>query len=559
MMDSNHIDQWLKNSEVLQDLPEEVLAEIRRFASAQVDRIHELVKIGMALSAEKKLERLLEMIVREARRFTNADGGTLYIKNEEDFLEFKIIQNDTLGISVGGTGQQITWQPVPLRDASGVENHRNVSAHCALIGEAINIDDVYRADFDFQGTRMFDSNTGYRSRSMLLVPMRGHEDDVIGVLQLLNARESGTGEVISFKDHEIADITSLASQAAIAITNVRLVRELETLMDAFLRAIAAAIDEKSPYTGGHVENVAELTVLIAEEISRTDSGAFAELNFCEEELAELKMAAWMHDVGKVTTPEYVVDKATKLQTIFDRIELVRARVEILKKEAEISRLKAELVENGGEHRQPVEEFMRLDEMLAFLEDANFGGEYLADEMMDRISTMGRECYEAGGRVMPLLTDDEIRNLSIRKGTLNSEERAIINNHVSLTIKMLEKLPFPKKLIRVPDFAGMHHEKLDGSGYPRGLSGDQIPLQARIMAVADVFEALTAADRPYKPGKKLSESMRIIGFMVKDGHLDKDICDLLVSSGLVHSYGCRKVTERQRDDFEWQGERIPLNC
>jgi len=549
-MNSGQIKQWLRDSSVLQGLPAEVLTEIRSFAEGQVARIQELVKIGMALSAEKNLDRLLEMIVSEARRFTHADGGTLYIKNDRQELEFMIVQNDSLGIRMGGTGELISWPPVLLLDAAGVENHRNVSAHCALLGVSVNIADVYSADFDFQGTRDFDARTGYRSKSMLLVPMRSHEDEVIGVLQLLNARHPETGETVGFPAHEIADITSLASQAALAITNVRLVKELEHLLDAFLRSIAAAIDEKSPYTGGHVANVAELTVRLAEAINRADSGRFAEVSFSEEELNELRMAAWMHDVGKVTTPEYVVDKATKLQTIYDRIEVVKTRLEVLKRDAEIARLKGE----SGDEVDPA----RYDEMSRFLAEVNTGGEFLADEKIEKIRVIGRLQYEMNGERRPLLTDEEIENLTIRRGTLTGAERGVINNHVALTIKMLEKLPFPKKLRRVPEFAGMHHEKLDCSGYPRGICAEKIPLQARILAVADVFEALTAADRPYTQGKKLSEAMRIIGFMCKDKHLDEDICDLLVRAGVVKDYCREKISERQRDFLEWRGETLALN-
>jgi HD-GYP domain-containing protein (c-di-GMP phosphodiesterase class II) len=544
------IEQWLKESALLRGLSPEALTEIRNFADRQVARIQELVKIGMALSAEKNLDRLLEMIVSEARRFTNADGGTLYIKNDRNELEFMIVQNDSLGIKMGGAGQQsrIDWPAVPLCREGGADNHRNVSAHCALIGRPVNIDDVYGADFDFQGTRDFDARTGYRSRSMLLVPLRGHEDEVIGVLQLLNAREPETGQVIGFSDHEIADITSLASQAAIAVTNVRLIRGLEHLFDAFIRAIAAAIDEKSPYTGGHVANVAELTVGLAEAINRTTEGPLAECNFSEEELTELKMAAWMHDIGKVTTPEYVVDKATKLQTIFDRIELVRTRVEILRRDAEIARLQ------GKQSRVGPEE---LAGIVAFLEEVNVGGEFLADEKIERLKEIAALEYEMNGQRRPLLTADELENLTVRQGTLTGSERAVINNHVALTSRMLEKLPFPKKLRRVPEFAGMHHEKLDGSGYPRGLVAGKIPLQARILTVADVFEALTAGDRPYNPGRKLSEAMRILAAMASEHHLDGDICDLLVESGLIAKYSSDRIDARHRDGYEWRGIKVEL--
>ncbi|MCK4839611.1 MAG: GAF domain-containing protein [Desulfobulbaceae bacterium] len=552
------IDLWLQSSEVMQSATAEVKAEVRSFAEGQLARNQELVKIGMALSAEKKLEKLLEMIVSEARRYTNADGGTLYIKNDQEQLEFKIIQNDSLRERNGSGCEYIAWAPVSLRDSNGRENHRNVSAHCALIGEAVNIDDVYGADFDFEGTRKFDAKTGYRSKSMLLVPMRDHENDVIGILQLLNAKEPATGEIVGFGDFVVDDITSLASQAAIAITNVRLVKDLETLFDAFLKIIATAIDEKSPYTAGHVTNVVELTLRIAEEINKDQQGKFAEVDFSDDELAELKMAAWLHDIGKITTPEYVVDKATKLETVFDRIELVRARIEIIKRDAEIKRLKAELAENGAGHDKSVDVVKQFDELSDFLEGVNIGSEYLSDEKIEKIKKLSEQSYEANGGRVPLLNDEEKENLSIRKGTLNENERMIINDHVLLTQKMLANLPFPRKLGKVPDIAGMHHEKLNCSGYPQGLCASEIPLQARILAVADVFEALTAADRPYKHGKKLSESIRIIDLMVKDNHLDEDVCDLMIRSGVVLEYVKGKVNASQHDDFEWNGQKFGWN-
>lgn len=553
-MTATKIDLWLQNSAIMQGATAEIKAEIRRFTANHLARNQELVKIGMALSAENNLDNLLAMIVREARRYTNADGGTLYIKNDQNQLEFEIIQNNSLGLSKG-CSEGLNWAPVSLKDAQGCENHRNVSAHCALIGKAVNIDDVYGADFDFSGTREFDAKTGYRSKSMLLVPMHDHENNVIGVLQLLNAQEPTTGQIVGFDKHGIDDITSLASQAAIAITNVRLVKELETLFDAFLMAIATAIDEKSPYTRGHVTNVSELTLRIAEEINRDQQGKFSKINFSEDDLAELKMAAWLHDIGKITTPEHVVDKSTKLEAIFDRIELIKTRVEILKRDAEIKHLKAQLKNSGAVLNEPAGDVQHFAELLTFLQGVNIGSEYLSDEKIARINSLAQESYETNGARHPLLNAEEVTNLAVRQGTLNANEREIINNHVRLTQKMLANLPFPKKFKKVPDIAGMHHEKLNCSGYPTGLCATDIPLPARILAIADVFEALTAADRPYKQGKKISESIKILGLMVKDNHLDEDVCDLMIRSGVVEEYVRNRVDARQHDDFEWKGEKF----
>jgi HD-GYP domain-containing protein (c-di-GMP phosphodiesterase class II) len=536
--------------------------EIDSFAQGLSVRIRELIKIGAALSAEKDIDKLLEMIVVNCMQFTNADGGTLYIKNDErNELDFSIVQNTTLKVKMGGTAGPIRWPSVPLKLADGSLNDKNVSAHCAISGKPVNIPDVYNAaGFDFRGTRDFDAKTGYRSKSMLVIPLRNHEDTVIGVLQLLNAQDQKSGEVIDFAVDEVDVIVSLASQAAIAVTNVCLIRDLEELFNSFIQTIAAAIDEKSPYTSGHIKRVAKLSELIAAAINNADSGKYADTSFSDDELHEISVAAWMHDVGKITTPEQVVDKSTKLERIFDRVEAVRYRVEILKRDAEIASLKRRLgvgFEAVGDEELTAQTTALHDD-LEFICQVNKGGEFLADESIARIEEIGARKITIGGEELNLLSADEIKNLSIRKGTLTEGERTIINNHVVVTGKMLGSLPFPKKLGQVPAIAAMHHEKLDGSGYPNGLAGDNIPLAARILAVADVFEALTAADRPYKSGKLMSESIRILGFMVKDNHIDEDICDLLVEYGIAADYARQFLPARQQDVFVWKGKKYLVN-
>jgi HD-GYP domain-containing protein (c-di-GMP phosphodiesterase class II) len=556
-------DKPLSEDPSINNLLETVVRDVSSFTQGLTARINELVKIGAALSAEKDIDKLLEMIVANGMNFTNADGGTLYIKNDEnDELDFAIVQNNTLNVKMGGTGETITWPSVALKLPDGTFNHKNVSAHCAITGIPVNIPDVYNAEgFDFQGTKDFDANTGYRSKSMLVIPLRDHEDEVIGVLQLLNAQDKKSGQVIAFPENEVDIITSLASQAAISITNVRLIRDLEALLNSFVQSIATAIDEKSPYTSGHIERVAELTESITQAINDSSSGRFADISFSEDELKEIRLAAWMHDVGKITTPEQVVDKSTKLESIYDRVDAVRYRIEILKRDAEIQLLRKQLAEidiPAGRSNELENEIAEFEKDFEFITAVNKGGEFLSDEALARIKEIAEKKISVNGEETTLLSEDEIENLSIRKGTLTDAERAIINNHVVVTSKMLGSLPFPKKLHNVSSFAAMHHEKLDGSGYPNGLHGEDIPLAARILAVADVFEALTAADRPYKSGKLMSESIRILGFMVKDKHLDEDLCDLLIESGIAVDYARRVLSERQQDDFEWKGNRYEIN-
>jgi len=516
------------------------------FSEKQIIQIRKLTQIGRALSAERNIERLLEMIVQEAREFTGADGGALYIMSDDETeLQFAIVQTETLDVRMGGTGGKITWKPVRLQNPDGSPNHGHVSAHVALTGNTINISDVYEAGgFDFQGTRKFDAQTGYRSKSMLVVPMKNHENDSIGVLQLLNARDEKQGAVVSFSA-ECQEMTeSLASQAAVALSNNRLIQNLEVLMDSFIRAIATAIDEKSPYTGGHVRRVADLTMAIARKINDATDGPYADVRFSDCQMKELQTAAWLHDVGKVTTPECVVDKATKLETIFDRIELLRLRFELCGLQAGVRSLNkdADLESAATDNEGGIEPILR--EEFRFLAEANRGSERMSDEMMERVRTIAGRTWKLDGKTEPLLSPEEVENLNIRQGTLSSKERDIIQNHATMTYKILSQLPFPKKMRHVPDYAAAHHETLNGRGYPKGLDVTQLPLQPRILALADIFEALTAKDRPYREGKALPDALHILTMMVKDGHIDPDLFALFQKEEIPLDYARRELSLQQ---------------
>ena len=535
IIDSNQINRLLQR----------VVAEIQEFTENQLKQIQRLTRIGTALSAERNIERLLEMIVEEARKFTGADGGTLYItSDDEKELLFAIVQNDTLQVRMGGTGEKIAWKPVMLMNPDGTPNHENVSAYAALTGKTVNIPDVYHAEgFDFKGTRTFDGQTGYRSKSMLVVPMKNHENDIIGVLQLLNVRDEESGEVVSFS-HECQEMTeSLASQAAVALSNNRLIHDLENLMESFIRSIATAIDEKSPYTGGHVRRVAALTSDIAKKINEATDGPYAAVQFSEDEMKELQIAAWLHDVGKVTTPEYVVDKATKLETIFDRIELLRLRFELYAMQAglrEPTSRPAPATEEQDDLRKAIaEDFL-------FLTEANRGDERMSDDKMNRVRAIAGRTWDLDGKSETLLSCEEVDNLIIRQGTLTAADRQIIQNHATVTYKMLSQLPFPKKLRHVPEYAAAHHETLNGKGYPAGLDESQLSLQSRILALADSFEALTAKDRPYKKGKTLSEAMQIMSMMAKDRHIDPALFELFQREGIYLDYARRELAPQQID-------------
>lgn len=509
--------------------------------------VERLVDIGCALSSERNLEVLLEMIVDELRRFTRADGGTLFLASDDrQSLEWAIVQNDSMGIRRGGADDDElgeAFAPIALfdGDAPVVSNVATYAFHNA---EVVNIRDVHtdEDDFDFEGPRRFDESTGYRTTSMLVVPLMHYEGGVVGVLQLINATDMETGDVVPFS-RLFEDLTrSLASQAAVAIKNAELFEELEEQFEAFIRSIAMTIDEKSTYTAGHVRRVVDLTLRIARAISDSDEGPYAAVTFDPDELKALRVASWMHDIGKVTTPEWVVDKPTKLSTIFDRIELIKERFVRMEREAEIRALEAKLQgrdpeEVDAELQAEVEE-LRSD--LAFLERINKGTEFMFDANMDRLEEIAQK---SGGE---LLTADEVENLAIRRGTLTVEEIEIIRDHARVSYEILTQLPFSRHLSEVPEIAASHHEKLNGKGYPRGLSAEDLGLPARILAVADIFEALSAADRPYKDPTPLSGVLRILRFMVKDGELDPDVVQFGLDSGVFDAYADAEVTDHQRD-------------
>ncbi|HYP90089.1 MAG TPA: HD domain-containing phosphohydrolase [Polyangiaceae bacterium] len=499
-----------------------------------------LLRVGVALSAETDTNRLLEKILLEAKDLTRADGGTLYIRRDDDQLHFAIMRTDSLGVALGGTtGQPINLPPIPLKDAeTGEPNHRHVASYAALLKQSINIPNAYDTTrFDFSGTKAFDARSGYRSVSFLTIPMTDAVGRVVGVLQLLNSRHPETGEVVAFGDIDQQTVEVLASQAGVSLQNKLLRDAQRDLLESFIRMIASAIDAKSDYTGGHCARVPVIAEMLARAACDARTGPFATFDLTELEWYELHIACWLHDCGKVVTPVHVMDKSKKLETIFDRIETVRARFEVLKRDA---RLDAYERERAGEDSVQVRaeldaELAALADDLAFLEKTNFGGEFLPREGQERIKCIALRSLEIAGRRVPLLSEEEVQNLSVSRGTLTEKERLVINAHMVHTVNILNALPFPPQLRRVPEYATGHHEKMDGTGYPRGIYAGDMSVPARIMAVADVFEALTAMDRPYKQPKKLSEVMVIMGKMKEQHHLDPEVFDLFIASGTYRKY------------------------
>ena len=489
----------LSPDENLNTLLESVVNEVTVYAERLGGQIKKMSDIGRALSGVYDLNALLEMIVDQARSFTNADAGTLYIV-EDNTLRFQIVQNDSLKICMGGkTGETIPFPPVELKES-------NVSAFVALKGKSVNIPDVYDTNlFDFTGPKKFDQSTGYRSKSMLVVPMKNHDNDVIGVLQLLNATNPVNNKVIAFsQDYENLS-ESLASQAAVSITNAKLISNMTELFEAFVKVMATAIDQ----------------------------------------MYELRIAAYMHDIGKVTSPVEIVEKAKKLQTIFDRIHYIRLRMDYIiqkvklegqQKKIELLERKADLAEIKKVELKSEKQIQEMEDIRLFINKCNEPGEFLEDETLDKLKEISLRTYlDNEGQQQPFITEDELLNLSIRRGSITDAERKKMQDHAAVTLKMLKQIPFTKKLKNIPSFAGAHHEFINGKGYPLGLKGDEIPFEGKLMAVTDIAEALTASDRPYKKAMPLETVYRILRSMAKNGELDNDMVELFINEEIYKTY------------------------
>lgn len=516
-----------------------------------IGQVEKLTDIGIALSSEKDTTQLLEKILLGAKSITNSDGGTIY-RIDGNTIKIEIIRSDSLGISLGGEGNAINIPNIPLYGENGEPNLKNVVCYSYHNNKTINIDDAYDASvFDFAGTRAFDKKSNYRSKSFLSIPLTNHQGEIIGILQLINAIDPETKEIIKFDSVSQRFAEALASQAAIVLTKQQLITDLENMFESLVKLIATAVDEKSPYTGGHCRRVPELTSMLTEAAHDTDHGYLQDFRLTEADRYELTIASWLHDCGKIITPEYVIDKATKLETIFDRIHLLETRFEVLKRDREIAFLKQQFTELPDNITSLLlldqtyqADIAELDDDLAFIRICNSGGEAMSDKDIARLQSLQKLTWSLNNIDVPLLTDEEVYNLSIFRGTLTSEERSIINNHINVTISMLEAIKFPKHLQNVVEYAGGHHERMDGKGYPKGLSREEMSIPARAMAIADVFEALTAKDRPYKQGKKLSEALFILKKLKEDKHIDPDLYDAFIEQKIY-----KKYAEKFLDDFQ----------
>lgn len=535
----------------------QVVSTINEFADRQIQHIQRLTKIGESLSSETDLDKIFDMILDEAIAYTNADAATIYRVNETTMqLEFEIVYNRTMQMRQGGSHGPVGWPSIPLFDAEGNPRLSHIVTSVYHTKQCLCFEDVYQTkDYDISGTIRTDETYGYRCKSMFTIPLKNHEDEVLGIIQIINAMDM-EDNIIGFNEEHGMMLNSLASQAAIALSNRRLIQSLENLLMQFMRSIAKGIERKSKYSSDHITRVSMLTDMIAQRLNDASEGRFADLKFSESELKELSMAGMMHDVGKIVTPEFIMDKSTKLETILDRIDLVKLRFDhmillfdYLKFAMSSDEYKQFVLSNVPGVTDAADVKRYLNSEFEFIKRVNVGGEFLPDDDLERIFRISQIRFDYEGLSYFLVTEEEMINLQIRRGTLTSEEIKQMSAHVSVTWEMLSQLSFPKKYRNVAFYASTHHEKLNGKGYPKGLTAEELPVQSRIIAIADIFEALTAADRPYKKAKTLSESLRIMAFCVKDGDLDRDLLDFFIDSGLYLDFARAHMNEDQIDNVD----------
>nr|WP_305891792.1 HD domain-containing phosphohydrolase [Methylomonas sp. WSC-6] len=577
---------------------------LERQVKVRTAKLNMLIDSGLMMSQEKSRDRLLTHILRQGQKLLHCDGGTLFLVTKNQSLRFAIRTRD----------DALPFQEIALYDpATGHINDRYASTYAANHKQTVIIDNAYtETRFDCSGTQAFDAKTGYRTVSLLTVPLAPRNGQVIGVLQFFNALDPETGAVIPFPEDIVELVEALAAQSAIALDNLQLIEGQKATTESIIRVLASAIDTKSPHTGHHCVRVPELAVMLAEAACRQNHGPLANFNFeSEDQWLEFRVGAWLHDCGKVTTPEYVIEKATKLDMLFNRIHEIRMRFEVLLRDADIRRLET-LLDGGNDletHQRFEREKAELMADFAFIADCNMGRESMHPSDCERIKSIAEKTWlryfddtlglsqqdtlrlqaedkpalpvterllaDKPKHIVPrppnqvpdpalgikmtipdnMFNYGEIYNLSIQKGTLTAEERYKINEHIIETINLLEKIPFPDFLQRVPEYATTHHETLDGRGYPRKLTERELSIPARIMAVADIFEAITASDRPYKRPYKLSESIKILCNMKKNRHIDPDVFELFLTSGVYKEFAVKYLLPEQIDEvdiFEFLG-------
>lgn len=474
------------------------------------ENMRRVLEIGVMLSAERDIGRLMEKILQCVMELAECDAGTVYLL-EGGALHFRIMRNNTLGTCAGGDGREPDLPPVPMR-------RENVCALALMEGRTLLIDDVYESDIcDFSGPRSYDAITGYRTRSMLVVPMVSREGEKLGVIQLINAMDRG-GNVRPFREDMALVLESVASQAAITVRNVRYIRQIRELFHSFVRMLSAAVDERTPYNASHSRHMAAYGERFIDYLDRRGI-----MRIDAPRREELIISIWLHDIGKLVTPLEVMNKAARLRP--EQRAEIQNRLEVIALRGEIRELRGELT--AEEHAGLLRD---IEDARALIDEADTAG-FQTDGRLEALEALARREYtDARGAARPWLTPEELSMLSIRRGTLSPRERKIMEHHVELTDSLLSKISFPEDLRHVRDWASRHHEYLNGTGYPRGLRGEEIPPEVRIITILDVFDALSAPDRPYKKGMPVERALGILSDMArKEGKLDVALTDAFIES------------------------------
>ncbi|HEX4664696.1 MAG TPA: HD domain-containing phosphohydrolase [Terriglobales bacterium] len=544
--------------------------------------IQELNKIGAALSAEHRLDSLLELILTKSRHITNADAGSLYLvetiasetHSEPAALSaMPVNTNGAGGLPASQLSNQDSQEPaqkrlrfslaqndsidLPFRETTMEIDHKSIAGYVASTGQIVNIDDAYHLtpEVPYSINRKFDEDSGYRTKSILAVPLRDQKDHIVGVLQLINAKRDGRvkldsasavkEQVVAFGGRQQDIVASLGSQAAVAVENSRLYENIQRLFEGFVRASVSAIEARDPTTSGHSFRVANLTVGLAEAVQRVETGPYANLRFTNEEMREIRYASLLHDFGKVGVREEVLIKAKKLYPA--QLEVVKERFAFVKRSIEAEKLQQRLdyvLEKGREEylsklgtfdddlREQIAEVDRFFELVLKADEPSVVPETGFEKLTD-IAAHYYRTFE--GADQPLLTPDEVRLLSIRQGSLDENERLQIESHVVHTFNFLQQIPWTSEIRHIPQIARGHHEKLNGTGYPYKLSAPEIPVQTRMMTIADIFDALSAADRPYKRSVSLERALEILGFAVKDGELDASLFEVFLEAKIYERW------------------------
>jgi len=520
----------------------------RAEAANRSREIGELTRIGVALGTERDLNTLLDLILTQALRVTSSDAGSLYLvetTDREPRLRFQRTQT-------------YSKPEVPFVEFTMPVDRTSLAGYAAITGEPLVIDDAYflPPDVEYTINRSFDERYGYRTKSMLVIPMKDHKEQVIGVLQLINRKRNWEAvlatpadveqQVVPYSKRTVELVTALAGQAAVAIENGRLYKDIEQLFEGFVQAAVHAIEQRDPTTFGHSGRVANMTVSLAAVVDRAREGPYRGVSFTREQIREIRYAGLLHDFGKVGVREEVLVKAKKLYPL--QLELIWRRHDFVRRtaEREFWRKRAEFLERHG--RTGYEEFLRaveaehtgelaeLDHFMEVVIHANEPSVLPAKRSEEFLALTQRTYQDLTGEPRPFLTDNEIRYLTISKGSLDEEERLEIQSHVTHTYRFLQQIPWTRELQEIPRIAYGHHEKLDGAGYPRGVTGDEIPVQTRMMTISDIYDALTAADRPYKPAVAPARALDIMSDEVRAGQLDRDLFRLFVEGKVFNPGG-----------------------